>query len=998
MKRPNLWRLVFLALAALAISTTALPVVLPPTALPGLRHEAPFFPDADYRADIPAPDALLGFPVAERAATPEQVEACLKAWTTAAPERTRLVEYARSHEGRPLHYVIVTAPANLERLDDIQRGLARLADPREVGEAEAEALIARLPAVAWLGYTIHGDETEGSDAALALLHYLIASQDGRASRLRERLVIIIDPLMNPDGRSRFLKMVTEHRGAMPNVDDQSLLHSGYWPRGRGNHYLFDLNRDWILGVHPETRGRIRALSEWHPQLFVDAHGMGAQDTHLFSPPRPPINPNIPHARGEWSETFARDQARAFDRQGLVYYTGEWHEEWYPGYSDAYASYRGAVGILYEQARIAEDGVRRREGRILSYRESVRHHVIGCLANLETTAARGRELLRMLWETRRAAVAGDGPYARRTFAILPTANRSRLEAFLDLMRLQGFELFEATTAITAARATDQSGREHHDLALPAGTVLIPNRQPLAHLLAAMLEFDPRLPDEVLREERTELLEKGRSRIYDTTAWNLTMAYGLEAVTLPNALPAGTRPLPSAMPSAPGANESVLEPVAYAIDGADDLSVAAAARLLEQGVRVRAADKAFEFDGVQFVRGSVVVTTLDNRTFEGDLRKVVTGTVAELGLTAKAIASGLGAGDLPDLGGQHFRLLDRQRVALLARGNVNSTDYGAIWFTIDHRLGIRHSHLSEESRHDLARYNVLILPDRWGGPGSVANLEAIKDWVRAGGTLIALDKAVAPLLAESAGFSRVRELPEVLGKLPDYELAVLREWLGRRGLMPAPETVWAHEPSAAVAYPWQATGGKHPDEPELKKRDAWQRLFMPQGALLATRVNTNHWLAFGSEETLPIRAAHQPVLMVADGAEAPVRYGQLVVTNEAAVLELVAPRQSRDAGAREESGDGGKPESKKESSEGRRLGWCALPPGTSLRLRMSGLLWPEAAQRLANSAYVTRESYGRGQIILFANSPALRGASRGAERLLLNAVVYGPGLGTQPPIIP
>ena len=429
--KPRLtWSATRLFVLALAITTPALTAAIPPTDLPGLRHDAPFFPNAQFRTDVPTPDQLLGFPVAERAASPEQIEACVRSWTDAVPERTRLVEYARSHEGRPLHYVVVTAPANLERLEEIQRGLAQLADPRTLSEADAETLIRELPAVAWLGYTIHGDETEGSDAALALLHYLIASDDARAQRLRERLVIIVDPLMNPDGRGRFLKMIAEHRGTMPNVDDQSLLHSGYWPQGRGNHYLFDLNRDWILGVHPETRGRIRAVSAWNPVLFVDAHGMGAQDTHLFSPPRAPINPHIPAGRAGWTATFAREQASAFDQHGLVYYTGEWNEDWYPGYSNAYASYRGAIGLLYEQARIAEDGVRRREGRILSYRESVQHHVIGSLANLETTAARAAELLRYLWSTRREAVADHGPYAQRTFAVLPSANRSRLEAFLE----------------------------------------------------------------------------------------------------------------------------------------------------------------------------------------------------------------------------------------------------------------------------------------------------------------------------------------------------------------------------------------------------------------------------------------------------------------------------------------------------------------------------------------------------------------------------------------
>jgi hypothetical protein len=293
----------------------------PATELPGLRHTNEFFPGTMYQASVPMPESLLGFPLGQRAADSVGIEKCLKAWAAAAPDRTRLVEYARTYEQRPLYYMVVTAPKNLSRLDEIQAGMAKLGDPRKLTEAEARKLIDTLPPVAWLAYTIHGDETEGSDAALAVLYQLIAANDARLGKLLEDVVVIIDPLMNPDGRDRFLKMVAENRSSTPNVDDQSLLHRGYWPWGRGNHYLFDLNRDWIYGVHPETRGRIREVSRWNPVLFVDAHGMGSQDTHLFSPPREPINPHIPKSRERWGKLFAQEQAQAFDRHGLVYYHG-----------------------------------------------------------------------------------------------------------------------------------------------------------------------------------------------------------------------------------------------------------------------------------------------------------------------------------------------------------------------------------------------------------------------------------------------------------------------------------------------------------------------------------------------------------------------------------------------------------------------------------------------------------------------------------------------------
>lgn len=967
-----------------------------PQPVPGLAVEVAFFPGAAYEPAIPSPVSVLGFPVGRRATTSTQIARCLEAWTVAAPDRTRLVEYARSYEGRPLHYVIVTSPANLARLGEIESGLAKLGDPRRTTPGEADQLVGSLPAVAWLGYTIHGDETEGSDAALAVLYHLIAGVDPDVAQLRNDLVIIVDPLMNPDGRDRFVKMIAENRGTAPSVDDQALVHDGYWPYGRGNHYLFDLNRDWLWAVHPETRGRLREVARWNPVLFVDAHGMGSQDTHLFSPPREPINPNIPAGRAAWAALFARDQGRAFDRHGLVYYTGEWHEEWYPGYSDAYASYRGAVGILYEQARVAEDGVRRPEGRILSYAESVQHHVIGSLANLRTTQANSRKLLRYLYDVRREALDPQGPYAARTYAVLPTANRSRLEGLLELVRLHGFEAYELGSPFLAARATNQLGQTVTQTNLPAGTVLIPNRQPLGHLLAAALDFDPRLSAQALDEERQELLHLGQSRVYDTTAWNLTMFYGLPALTLPLELPDGARRL-EALPAArvnPAPKTGT--PVAFVITGDDDRAPAAAARLMESGLEVRVAERDFRLDDHSFARGSVVVTALDNRETADTLAQRVEQQAAGLGLELTAISSGLGPGDLPDLGGGHFLRLEPPRIALVGRGRLNSSGFGCLWHTLDHRLGIRHSPVEDGASLDLRRYNVVILPDGWGGTGAFS-LDALKEWVRQGGTLIAIGSAANRLTAESAGFSQARRLPEVLGRVAEYELAILREWLGRGSNTVSAVNLWAYEPPAKLEYPWQAVGGAHPDEKELKKRDGWQALFMPQGALVAGRVDRRHWLTFGSAEPLPLIANRNSVLMAADGLEAPIRYGYLSTSPTATAGDDKKPapgEATKEGGAKtSDSGATAAKDAKdaKDKPEPARVGWSALPPGTQMHLRQSGLLWPEATHRIANTAWVTREGFGRGQLILFATSPTFRAATHGTTRVFLNAVVYGPGLG-------
>jgi len=937
--------------------------------LEGLTYDVPFFPGAHYDAAIPTPESVLGFPAGQRAAIPQQIADLVVAWSKAS-NRTKLFEYARTWEGRPLYYIAISSPDNIARLDEIQAGMKKLSDPRGLSAADGDQLVNTLPSVAWLSYSIHGNETSGGDAAIALIYHLVASTDDEVKQMLDETVIIVDPLMNPDGRHRFSNQMTEDRGAFPNVDDQALIHSGYWPYGRTNHYFFDLNRDWILGINPESRGRIKAAGEWHPLFFLDAHEQGAQETFLFSPAREPINANFPESTRKWKDVFAKRKAGDLDKMNWLYFTGEWNDNWYPGYSDAWAQMRGSIGFLYEQARIAEDGVRRPDRTILSYRESVHHQLLSSWTDLKSLQENATQIKSDFLALRRNIVGEKSPYANRTFAILPTKNQARIDQLLDLLELEGIEAWQADRDIPVKGAVDQLGRTGTVSTLPAGTILIPNRQPEANLVATMFEFDPHMSDAALTKERKELLGKGQSTMYDATAWNLTMMYGLEAVTVPSGLPDGTSRATSRVKSAVPAPAA--DAVAYAFDGATDSSVAAAARLMQRQVQVRISDESFELGGVKLARGSVVVTKLDNRLFEGDLAKTVAEVANELGIEAHALATGWGDGDLPDLGGEHFVHVYEPKIAMLSRGNFSSYDVGTIWYMIDQKLGVRSSRIDSKftGQADLRRYNVLIVPDKYYGAFDGRTMEALGSWVEAGGTLIAIGSSAADLTKKEGGLSVVRQLPDTLDDLNPYRLAVIREWMAKQEMMPAGSQLWSNAVAPSIAYPWNPADGKKmdaADKDELARRDEWQQLFTPQGAFLAARVDQEHWLTFGTGEVLPILHADGPVLMSKEGSEAPVRFGVF--------------------------------ESGKTSSENVPMaGWSMLPDNQKLLLRMSGLLWPEAGHRLANSAWVTRERKGRGQIILMAGPPAFRGTTLGTMRILGNAIVYGPGFGAEPVIEP
>jgi hypothetical protein len=705
------------------------------------------------------------------------------------------------------------------------------------------------------------------------------------------------------------------------------------------------------------------------------------------PGREAINLNQPPNVRKWEVEFAQDQAAAFDARGWRYYTGEWNDDWYPGYSSSWSALRGAVANLYEQASIETDAVRREEGTLEPYREAVHKQLVSSMANLAFLAKNRQAVLADFLAEKRKCVGPEASIPAHTFAVLPSANGTRQQRFLDLMSLQNFEVYTAGAAFTA-QGKDRLGREIKDLKFPAGTLLIPARQPLARLLNAMLEFDPHTIPQFLTDERRDLLRIGRSRIYDITGWSLPMLFDVQAYDISSDLPAEAQAKPVSLPApaqAPMTNPGTS--VAFVIDGADDASVAAAGRLLERGYWVRVADKPFQFDNRDFSRGSVIVERKDNANVAAHLNEVVSNVCAELNLTAIGVRTGYGPGDLPDLGGEHFVLLKPPRIAIFGRDPIEPYSYGSAWYLIDHVLGLRASYLDTHNlaETDLRRYNVLVLPDGANADSLKNGMEPLKDWITAGGTLVAIGSSAGVFARETNGLGATRQLSEVLGKMDDYRQAVVREWEARQ-TTPDPAKVWSFSPPTEVIYPWLI--GESDDkakEDDLKRRDAWRAIFMPAGALLAGRVDDRSWLTAGCGEYVPLIYSGKTVLLAPPTVQAPVRLGFF---NPAPPKPPEAAAPAASADSKEKKKDDAKP----------APGWTIAPPGFEMRLRMSGLLWPEAADRLANAAYVTRESVGAGQLILFASDPTFRGAALGTARIFANAITLGPGLGASEPIKP
>jgi len=913
-----------------------------------LAYTVEFFPGAHYDPAVPTPDSILGQKHGTRFSHHAEVLACFRRWAETS-ERVTVETFGRTHEGRDLVCAAITSPGNQARIEEIKAGHARLADPRGLSEAEAQRLLETLPPVAWMAYSIHGDELSGTDAALALGYHLAACTDEGVLQLLEDVVVVIDPCENPDGRERIIGLVEQSAGYTPNLDYAS-MHRGRWPGGRGNHYHFDMNRDWSAGTQPETRGRWRAALEWHPQLFVDAHEMGSLDSFLTYPQNDPYLPVLTESLLHWQKVLGDEVGPAFDAHGWSYYTREWADGWAPFYSDSWGSLIGAIGILYEQANTKGFQLRRATGEILTYREAVHHQLTASFANITSLQRHSSEILSAYLAERRTNVAEGTPGNDRVLAVRADGNVDRLRALKRILDGQGIEYFAASEPFTLESAESARGEEAERIELPAGTWIIPARQPQRPLVRAFFDFDHEIDLETLKREREDLERDDDSGMYDATSWSLPHALDLDAWwgvggEVDRAEPA---PLAGGGLVPDGTKEAPV--YGWIVDGAADASVAFAARAMELGLQVNCADEAFDTAEGRWARGSLLVRRHENPLEVPEVEARIDRAARAAGAKAVRTYSGRAPGEGADLGGGHFELLHRPRIALLSNSPVSSSSYGHLWHHLDVVLGVPFSILDAQSlgRVDLRRYNVLVLPP--GGLRSV--LEPIQDeletWVRSGGTLIACDGAAAALTAGRLGLSSVSLRSDALEELDEYALAVKRERAARAVEVDA-SLVWTGKPSepAKKGEPAKVECTQEPstaeeDDESIESRDEWLRRFSPGGVHLLAETDDEHWLTVGTGARLPVFFSGSSVYLSKEPIETPVR----------------------------------------------------LRPAAELRL--AGLLWPEARERVADSAILTRESRGNGQIILFPEMPAYRGYHLATGRLFSNAVIYGPGLGARQPV--
>ena len=730
------------------------------------KNLPPLFPEgASYDPAVPTTDGTLGYALGDRMTDHGALQTYMQALsrdTTRVFQRT----YGMSHEGRALRYLIISDPGNMARLEEIRRDSVRLSDPRTLS-LEAAARIARAnPVIVWLSYSVHGDEHSSTEAALATAYHLAAARDEATVAMMRQAVVIIDPVQNPDGRERFIAYERQVAGPSLRTDPLAADHDQPWPGGRYNHYLFDLNRDWFLQTQPETLGKVGAYLEWMPQVHVDLHEMGSDSTYYFAPPAEPVNKNIPEMIRKWWRVFGKANAAAFDREGFEYYTGERFDGYYPGYGDSWPTLQGAIGMTYEQASPRGMAIERKDGTILTLREAARHHLIASLTTVATAAANREQLLSDFYTFRKEAGQTRGTGGTKAWLIPPTVPTTALR-LASLLARQGVEVLRADEPFSA-HASGYDGARPETRKFPAGTYIVQAAQPAGRLATALMELDPMLDDRFVGEEFERRRLKETSEFYDVTSWSLPVMTGAATWwTTDQVRASATRTGPADLKPAGGVTTlpGGTRPYAYLLryDGNDAamtlVSLLNIAGRAGSGLRIQATGKPFRVGDDSFAAGTIILKTHLN---PDDLPAILRKVAETFGVTFHAVPTGL-TDDGPDLGSSSVVTLTLPRVAVAFGEPVSPASYGATAHLFEAVVGlpftpIRPASLSDA---DLARYNVLILPDGSGSPGyaeyiGTKGLTRIRSWIEAGGTLITLRRATAFAAGKDAGLTTMKRL--------------------------------------------------------------------------------------------------------------------------------------------------------------------------------------------------------------------------------------------------
>ena len=456
-----------------------------------------YLPDSiSYDHNIPTPESILGHEIGEWHITHDNLVAYMRA-VSKSSDRVKLYEQGKSYEGRPTLLMAITSVENHKKLASWKEEHAKLCDP----SLSNEVTIKEMPVVIWLGYSVHGNEASGSNSAPLVVYYLTAGKSKNIDNTLEKSIILIDPSFNPDGLQRFSTWVNMHKNNSDVVDAQSREFHEVWPGGRTNHYWFDLNRDWLFGQHPESRGRISSFQNWHPNVLTDHHEMGSNSTFFFQPGVPSRkNPTIPNDNVTLTEKIAAFHATALDSISSLYFTKERFDDYYYGKGSTYPDIQGSIGILFEQAS-SRGHKRNTANGILTFPFGIRNHFITSLSTIKASIEYKDDLLNYQRDFFIKSVEKSTKDPIKAYVFTEQYDNNKLSYFIDVLLQHKIKIY---------RLKKDLNINNNDYLLDK-SYIVPLDQYQYRLIKSLFETTNNFSDSVF---------------YDVSTWTLPLAFNIQ----------------------------------------------------------------------------------------------------------------------------------------------------------------------------------------------------------------------------------------------------------------------------------------------------------------------------------------------------------------------------------------------------------------------------------------------------------------------------------------
>ncbi|MCU1349514.1 MAG: zinc carboxypeptidase [Acidobacteria bacterium] len=689
---------------------------------------------------IPTPDEYLGYTLGERFTPYDRILDYFEEIAKHSDLIT-LNRFGSSYEGRPLLLATITSAKNRARLEAIRQSVSSLAAPDTLDAAHAADVAKNNPAVVWLAFGVHGNESSSAEAAMRVAATLLRDPD--SAKILDNTIVLIDPLQNPDGRERYIQWFIRTRGAQANPNPEAFEHTEGWPSGRFNHYLIDMNRDWTWTSQRETQARVTEYRRWNPQVFVDFHEMSYQSTYFFPPDAKPINANLPKDVEKWLEIFGKQNAAAFTKNGWPFFVAETFDLFYPGYGDSWPALHGAVGMTYEVAGHGRAGtaIEREDGTTYTLADRIARHYTSGMATLRTAADHREELLRYTYEAMHQVMDSG----KNTFFVVPGS--PNFDELMKMLERQSVKIGMLGAPLTT-RVTRIEGEVAESRTLPAGTAVISTHQPLGGLVQTLLEKSPVFSKGFLEEQREKALADESDNFYDLTTWSLPLAMNVEAFYTSAPVTAELKPYMRGS-AAPFRAASY----GYLVDGNDSNIYRFAGRLLNAKVNFNVSEDVVQIGDRAFARGTLIV-------LKGNNNAAVDATLErasrELNVVLFPLETGWAGGTA--FGSEKIHYIRDPKIGLVGGAGTGSTSYGMLWHTLDQDTPIPHTTLALDALRnaDLSHYRVLVFPDgdsyadRLGKRG----IEKLQSWIRGGGTLVAIKGASSFLREKEVELSKLK----------------------------------------------------------------------------------------------------------------------------------------------------------------------------------------------------------------------------------------------------